>query len=255
MKIMIGRRIKTLRKKHDMTQERLAEYLGITSQAISRWESETCYPDIELLPALADVFGVTVDEMLCVDLQKKDAKIQSHIASAHAMQNEGRFDEAVSYLRTALSEFPSSFLLQVELACAIGAIDNGKKVSCELCDEAIRLCCRILENCLDDALRMRAKTIQCFVYSRHLGDVESAMKIADTLPDLLNVRGVVMAEVLKILPPHPLANAFICEAIVHMLLLFGNPMAYQIKQQPQKCLEVLIKELQNFQDIACVQLE
>ena len=51
MIIKIGEKVKLLRKKNDVTQDRLAEYLGITAQAISRWESETCYPDIELLPA------------------------------------------------------------------------------------------------------------------------------------------------------------------------------------------------------------
>ena len=251
MTIMIGSKIKALRKTHDMTQESLAEYLGISPQAISRWESETCYPDIELLPALADVFNVTVDELLCIDNQKKKIKIENYIASAHAMQNEGRFDEAVKILREAISEYPSSFLIQVELACAIGAMDNGQPVSKELCDEAIKLCSRILENCIDDALRMRAKSIQCFVYSRQMGDVGTAMKIADTLPDLLNCRDVVMAEVLKILPPNPLANAFIRGAIVHMLLLFGNSMAYQMKQNPQKCMDTLIEELHKFQGLEC----
>jgi hypothetical protein len=96
---------------------------------------------------------------------------------------------------------------------------------------------------------MRAKAIQCFVYSRHLDDVDTAMKIADTLPYLLNCRDVVMAEVLKILPPHPLANAFIRDAMVHMLLLFGSKAAYRMKQHPQECMESLINELQKFQGL------
>jgi len=46
MTINIGEKIKLLRKKNDITQDKLAEYLGVTAQSISRWESGTCYPDI-----------------------------------------------------------------------------------------------------------------------------------------------------------------------------------------------------------------
>lgn len=56
MNIKTGEKIKFLRKKAGITQERFAEYLGITPQAVSRWESENCYPDIECLPGIADFF-------------------------------------------------------------------------------------------------------------------------------------------------------------------------------------------------------
>lgn len=56
MNIKIGEKIKFLRKKAGITQERFAEYLGITPQAVSCWESENCYPDIECLPGIADFF-------------------------------------------------------------------------------------------------------------------------------------------------------------------------------------------------------
>lgn len=50
MTIKIGEKIKVLRKRADINQEQFAEYLGVTAQAVSRWEVEGCYPDIELLP-------------------------------------------------------------------------------------------------------------------------------------------------------------------------------------------------------------
>lgn len=66
MNIEIGKKIKALRTERLVTQEQLAVFLGVTPQAISRWESEYAYPDIELLPSIADFFSVTTDELLGV---------------------------------------------------------------------------------------------------------------------------------------------------------------------------------------------
>ena len=60
----IGSRIARLRKEKGLTQEGLAEKLGISSQAVSKWENDSSCPDISLLPALADILGVTIDELL-----------------------------------------------------------------------------------------------------------------------------------------------------------------------------------------------
>ncbi len=62
----LGRRIARLRLEHGMTQERLAGELGVTAQAVSKWENDLSAPDISLLPALAKTFGVSVDQLLGV---------------------------------------------------------------------------------------------------------------------------------------------------------------------------------------------
>ena len=53
-----------LRKQHHMTQEDLAQKLGVTNQSVSKWESGQCCPDIGLLPAIADLFSVSIDDLL-----------------------------------------------------------------------------------------------------------------------------------------------------------------------------------------------
>ena len=60
----LGRRIARLRLEHGMTQERLARELGVTAQAVSKWENDLSAPDIMLLPELARTLGVTVDALL-----------------------------------------------------------------------------------------------------------------------------------------------------------------------------------------------
>jgi len=243
---MIGAKIRSLRKQNSITQDRLAECLGITAQAISRWESGICYPDIGLLPAIADYFDVTVDELLCVDQSKKESKISGAVQSAHEAQCGSRFDEAVEILRSALREHPSSYLLHTELACAIGGIDNGVTISKESCDEAIKLCMRVLDNCVDDKLRLRANAILCWIYARHLVDRDRAMEIARNLPELYQCRAATMAETLKILPPMPEAKEQIVKAVGLLLVLFGNPLAYRAEQEPAMCIYALIEELEGF---------
>ncbi len=62
--IKIGEKIKELRKAQDVTQEKLADYLNISYQAVSKWENGLALPDITLIPALSNFFGVTSDYLL-----------------------------------------------------------------------------------------------------------------------------------------------------------------------------------------------
>ena len=75
MKLNIGENIRRLRRSADMTQEQLADKLGVAYQSVSRWENGTTYPDMELLPALSSIFGVTVDELLGMEENKKKERI------------------------------------------------------------------------------------------------------------------------------------------------------------------------------------
>ncbi len=61
MSMNFGERISDLRKRQGLTQEELAKLLGVTNQAVSKWESNKCCPDIELLPQIADVFKCSID--------------------------------------------------------------------------------------------------------------------------------------------------------------------------------------------------
>lgn len=63
MNYIIGTKIATLRKQIDISQEKLANILGTSAQAVSKWERNKNYPDIELLPMIADFFGVTIDSL------------------------------------------------------------------------------------------------------------------------------------------------------------------------------------------------
>ena len=63
MKLTLGEKIKELRKRDGRKQEDLANALGITNQAVSRWEKDGSYPDMEMIPAIANYFGISIDEL------------------------------------------------------------------------------------------------------------------------------------------------------------------------------------------------
>ena len=76
MKLTIGENIRRFRKKNDLTQEALAECLGVSYQSISRWENGTTYPDLELIPAIAEVLSVSVDELLGMPQIEKEKRAE-----------------------------------------------------------------------------------------------------------------------------------------------------------------------------------
>ena len=76
MKLTIGENIRNFRKKNDLTQEAFAERLGVTYQSVSRWENGTTYPDLELLPAIAEALSVTFDELLGMPQMEKEKRAE-----------------------------------------------------------------------------------------------------------------------------------------------------------------------------------
>ena len=64
MNTTLGKRISTLRREKELKQDELAEKLGVSSQAVSKWENDQTCPDISLLPLLANIFNISVDELL-----------------------------------------------------------------------------------------------------------------------------------------------------------------------------------------------
>ena len=82
MELMIGEKLKKLRRNRDLTQEEVATHLGISYQAISKWERGDGYPDITMLPALANYFAVSVDELIGMEEITSASKLDEIIATS-----------------------------------------------------------------------------------------------------------------------------------------------------------------------------
>ncbi len=94
MKLKIGDNIHKFRKQIDRTQAQLAEQLGVSCQSVSRWENGTTYPDMELLPALAKMFGKSVNERLGIPDEKKEAAAMEAFIRLAKLSNEKNIDTA-----------------------------------------------------------------------------------------------------------------------------------------------------------------
>ena len=79
MTIYLGENIKRLRRENELTQEMLADLLGVTFQTVSNWERGESYPDITILPEIASFFRVSVDELLGMNEAAAQAKIQEYL--------------------------------------------------------------------------------------------------------------------------------------------------------------------------------
>ena len=87
MNIKIGTKIKELRKRDNITQERLAEAIGVTNQAISKWEGENGYPDIEYITPIADFFNVIIDYLFDHDTDERRRKMEEYRGIVKKIQN------------------------------------------------------------------------------------------------------------------------------------------------------------------------
>lgn len=116
MDIAIGRRMRELRASKKNTQEQLAAHLGITVQAVSKWEREEGYPDISLLPAIASFYGVSVDSLLGVDEIERQKKLQKY--TERSRQQRGASDR-IAVWREAYQEFPNEPTVLHNLAFAL----------------------------------------------------------------------------------------------------------------------------------------
>ena len=169
---------KELRKYHELTQEQIAEMLGVSSQAISKWECGTSYPDIEMLPIIANVFKVSTDYLLGVDITKQENEIADIIAKSKLLCDNKRFGEAVTLLRNALIQYPSNCEIMYWLAWNLrGTIKEHPEHE----QEAINIYRKILNISKDSELVCRVTRDLAYCYYT-LDDIQTARAYIGMLP-------------------------------------------------------------------------
>lgn len=184
MNLKIGTIIKGLRQKNNVTQEQLATALYVSPQAISRWESETCYPDIEFLPSLADYFNISVDELIGYKLSEKEEKLKEIKKEIKRLEEVGSLQEELEYARYAVSLFPSNPELRLNLANALGNTIWEEKPNKNQLKEAEAIHLSLLEENVSDSVRYDNIWSLTALYARGFKDSEKAFEVANKLPQL-----------------------------------------------------------------------
>ena len=111
----LNKKICALRAEKGYTQERLAEMLGVSTAAVSKWERANAYPDITLLPEIAEIFGVSVDYLLGYDVRMKKT-VSETVSEANRLRKELKGDEAEQLIKQTLARYPNNLHLTFELA-------------------------------------------------------------------------------------------------------------------------------------------
>lgn len=199
MELNIGKKIKELRKEQDVTQEKLAAYLNISYQAISKWENGTAYPDITLVPRIANFFNVSADTLLDMHQPKEDKKLEEAQIVYNDNNNKGKISDNITLCRNILSEYPRNYKWMNNLALMLtnyyDTYRHDNKTD-KFIDEAINICERILEDCTVDSIRHSTIQLLCILYPEK-GKVEEALRLANQMPSLYMSKDMLLSMIYR----------------------------------------------------------
>lgn len=177
MEISIKDTLRELRRKKNVTQEALANHLGITPQSVGKWERGEGYPDITLLPKIALYFGVTIDDLLNVGQARIDEAIDAYYEESKKMMNRGEAEKNIELWERAYAEFPNDCRVMRKLMYAISFLGIRPYPEGHV-ERVIELGERILNESNDTSMREGAIQCLCYAYEDR-GDIENALKYAD----------------------------------------------------------------------------
>lgn len=166
----IGEKIKILRKEKDITQEKLATYLNVSCQAISKWENGTASPDISLIIPIANFFNITIDELFDRDAEKRKIEIDEFLNKASYLAQRGLVREQIQLWERAVSKYPNNYLCLTQYADALFSakfsddFDNDEKIADEYTAKSLKICEQILEDCTENEYRSSAIQTLVMIY-------------------------------------------------------------------------------------------
>ena len=186
MNITMKDTLRALRRQKKVTQEELANHLGITAQSVGKWERGEGFPDITLLPSIAFYFGVTTDELLGIDKARIDERIKAIEDESLKLRNLGDVPKNLGLCESAYREFPNDCRVISGLMDAL-RIDPHYPHPKEVCERIIELGERIIAGSTDSKLREHAAMSLCYT-SDELHDTENALKYADMCGSIYSSR-------------------------------------------------------------------
>ena len=170
----IGTKIKELRKQRGITQEQLANSIGISFQAVSKWENNLALPDISLAPILASYFGVSMDELFDFHLTELEQKVDAICKDAYQYR-ESDPAKSRAILEEGLKQYPDNDILLNNLLYVINYSENP--------DETIAVASKLSENTRESDVKYDALRFLAYAYKAK-GDIESAKAALEQIPEI-----------------------------------------------------------------------
>lgn len=170
----IGNKIKELRKHRGVTQEQLAESIGISFQAVSKWETGVALPDIALAPVLASYFGVSLDELFDFNLNKIDVEVDKIVYEA-AKYRETDPQKGRQILQEGLKKYPQNDILLNNMLYVMNYS--------EFPDETIALASELVEKTNMPDVKYDALRFLAYAYKAK-GDIKCAAAAIEQIPEI-----------------------------------------------------------------------
>ena len=190
MQVNIGEKIRELRKRDGRKQEDLANALGVTAQAVSRWEANGGYPDMNMIPAIANYFHVTIDSLFGYNNDREMRIKEYQVKASQLLMTDQDMSQCISLMREALNEFPGENKLLVLLAAALnkqGWRHKGEDPN-PFWDEATTLYEQLLPHEQSSIVPLLS------IYSQ-TGKVEKAVDLASKQPGINHCKEVLLANI------------------------------------------------------------
>jgi HTH/TPR domain-containing protein len=165
----MGEIIRKLRRERNLTQEELAEQIGVTYQAVSKWENNTGLPDISQVVPLANYFGVSTDTLFNYCSADKKKEFEEYKQRANKLRNKGKLCEEIELWREASKKYPGEYECISELSTVllnrIFISGHDHKLWEADAFECLNLCEKILNGCTKDYIRDTAIQNLTYLYS------------------------------------------------------------------------------------------
>lgn len=191
MDIILGQRMRELREQRKNTQEQLAVHIGVTTQAVSKWERGEGFPDIATLPVIASFYNVTVDSLLGVDNAVRKRKLSEYEQRSKKIRGTDAVSERIALWREAYREFPNEPVVLHNLSFALGR-QGFEKHS----EEIILLAKRLLEESTQSGEYFGAIRNLCFAY-KSIGDINEAKRYASMAGRYIGTENQLMIHLLE----------------------------------------------------------
>ena len=257
MKSNLNENIKFYRKEKNLTQEQLAEAMGVSVGAVSKWENGASAPELSLIMELADFFGISVDALL--GYQVRDNSAEKVAERIDLLQDEKKYDEAIIEAEKALKKFPNNFEIVYQSALTFfmkgleKCDDSSLERALELYNIALTLCNGPNEKGVGPAKIYRdiAETYDCL--GKHREAVELLKKYNDNgmYDDLIGYIGSTFYS------DDPKCVEYLSDSLVNNLTslfrtAFGFANYYQKEDKDcQKALDVLLV-CKNINEMFCI---